>query len=195
MCRPRIPVSNNIIIARVERFKYTSYADLLSLPPNKQPTLIFLDRIYDPQNLGAIIRTTACFGGFSVIIPKFKACQVNETVLHVASGGENYIPVSMVSNISNSIIAAKKQGYWIMGAEVNDEAGEIAGTSLPAPLGLVFGSEGKGIRYGVRRHLDIRVHIPMGGAKLSFNVAMACAIFCYEISKQKSPRNSFTSKE
>ena len=63
---------------------------------------------------------------------------------------------------------------------------DINKISLPFPLGLVLGSEGEGIRYGVQKHLDIKAQIPMEGAKLSFNVNMACAIFCYEISKQRT---------
>ena len=183
----RIKRAENLqgIIAQINRFEYTYFDNLLTSEQNKQLTLIFLDRIYDPQNLGAIIRTAACFGGFAVIIPKFKACEVNETVLHVASGGENYVPVSMVTNLSNAIIKAKKCGYWIVGTIPDDESEDINKVSLPFPLGVVLGSEGEGIRYGIRKHLDIKVRIPMEGAKLSFNVNMACAIFCHEICKQR----------
>ncbi|MEW6095583.1 MAG: 23S rRNA (guanosine(2251)-2'-O)-methyltransferase RlmB [bacterium] len=181
------------IIARVSKFEYTPFEDLLNRAKNKQLTLIFLDRIYDPQNLGAIIRTVACFGGFAIIIPKFEACEVNETVLHIASGGENYILVSMVSNLSHAITAAKESGYWIMGTQVGDEAEDINEVSFPFPLGFVLGSEGKGIRYGVRKHLDMKVGIPMKGAKLSFNVVIACAIFCHEIVKQRRDEDKLTS--
>jgi 23S rRNA (guanosine2251-2'-O)-methyltransferase len=184
----RIKQAENLqgIIARIDKFEYAPFNDLLSSSQNKQLTLIFLDRIYDPQNLGAIIRTAACFGGFAVVIPRFKACEVNETVLHVASGGENYLSVSMVSNLSNAIIAAKERGYWIMGAVVGNEAEDINEVTLPFPLGLVLGSEGEGIRYGVEKQLDIKVRIPMKGAKLSFNVTLACAILCHQISKQRN---------
>ena len=173
------------IVARIDRFRYTRFDDLLDRPEDKQLTLVFLDRINDPQNLGVIIRILACFGEFAVIIPEFEACEVNETVLHVASGGENYVPVSMVSNLSNAIIAAKESGYWILGAEANENLEDINKVSLPFPLGLVLGSEGKGIRHGVQKRLDLKAHIPMRGAKISFNVSMACAIFCNEIVKQR----------
>ena len=183
----RIKRAENLqgIIAEVDNFKYRLLEDLLSQPKNKQSTLIFLDRICDPQNLGGIIRTAACFGGFSIIIPKFKACEINETALHVASGGENYVPISMVSNLSNAIIAAKKAGYWIMGTMLNKQAEDINQISLPFPLGLVFGSEGEGIRYGLEKQLDIKARIPMKGAKLSLNVSLTCAIFCHQICEQK----------
>lgn len=173
------------IAAEVSDFTYFSLGAFLNAPKDKQPVLIFLDRIYDPQNLGAIIRSAACFGGFALVIPKHKACEVNETVLHVASGGENHIEVAMVANLSNAIIAAKESGYWIMGAVLSDDAKDINKMDLLFPLGLVFGSEGEGVRYGVEKHLDLKACIPMRGASLSFNAAIACAIFCYEISKQR----------
>ena len=103
----------------------------------------------------------------------------------MASGGENFVPVALVSNISSAILKAKKNGYWIMGGILSDDAQYINEISMPFPLGLVLGSEGEGIRYGVEKHLDIKARIPMEGERLSFNVAMACAIFCHEISKQR----------
>ncbi len=170
------------IVASVERFDYADLEDLLNRHKDEQLSLIFLDRVFDPQNLGAIIRTTACFGGFAVVIPGHKACEVTETVLHVASGGENFTPVAMVSNLTNALLSAKKKGWWIVGA-VAKGGEDINSVSLPFPLCFVLGSEGKGIRYGIEKHLDIKTHIPMQGAPLSFNVATTCAIFCYEISK------------
>lgn len=173
------------VVAKVDKFGYASFTDLLDQAQNKKLSLIFLDRINDPQNFGAIVRTACCFGGFAVVIPQFNACGVTEAVLHVASGGENYIPISMVSNLSNAIIQAKKCDLWIAGAEAGNDASDIDTTSFPFPLGVVLGSEGEGIRYGIQKHLDLKVRIPMKGAGLSFNVGIACAIFCYEIAKQR----------
>ena len=185
------------IVASVERFKYADLEDLLNRPKDEQLSLIFLDRVFDPQNLGAIIRTTACFGKFAVVIPGHKACEVTEAVLHVASGGENYTPVAMVSNLTNALLAAKKSRWWIVGT-VTKGGEDISSVSLPFPLCFVLGSEGKGIRYGIEKHLDIKAQIPMRGAPLSFNVATSCAIFCHQISSSRwksnisnGTRNSF----
>lgn len=174
------------IVASVDKFKYAPFDDLLNFSKDKQLTFIFLDRISDPHNLGVIIRTAACFGRFAVIIPKFEACEVNETVQHVASGGENYVPISMVTNLSDAIIDAKAHEYWILGTVMADDSKDINKTDFPFPLGIVLGSEGKGIRHGLQKYLDMKVRIPMTGAKLSFNVNIACAILCHEISKQRS---------
>jgi len=173
------------IVASVDNFEYVPFDDLLNSSKDKQLTLLFLDRINDPHNLGVIIRTAACFGRLAIIIPKFEACEVNETVQHVASGGENYVPISIVTNLSDAIMDAKNCGYWIMGTVVADDSKDINKVDFPFPLGIVLGSEGKGIRHGLQKYLDVRVRIPMTGAKLSFNVNIACAILCHEISKQR----------
>ncbi|MBU2044657.1 MAG: 23S rRNA (guanosine(2251)-2'-O)-methyltransferase RlmB [Candidatus Omnitrophica bacterium] len=178
------PVSCGGIIAQVDNFQYSYLEDLILKPKNELLSLIFLDRIFDPQNLGAIIRICACFGSFGVVIPKHKACEVTETVLHVACGGENFVPVAMVSNLSNALLKAKEAGYWAAGTVVQGGS-DIAKSKLPYPLCLILGSEGKGMRYGLSKHIDTALNIPMPGADISFNVTAACAIFCYEIIRQK----------
>ena len=173
------------VVAKVDLFEYTPCDDLINDALQGDRTLIFLDRVNDPHNLGVITRLSACFGGFSLIIPSREACQVNETVLHVASGGENYVPIASVNNLAPVMDEAKKLGFWMVGAVVDEEAQDIAEVSLPFPLGVLLGSEGTGIRKGLQKRLDIRACVPMRGAQLSFNVSMACAIFCHEITKQK----------
>ena len=156
----------------------------MNFTDSKNLSFIFLDRIFDPQNLGAIIRTTACFGGFVIVIPKHKACQITEAVLRVASGGENHTPIVLVSNLTNALLEAKKNGFWVVGAVI-DEGQDMRQAKLPFPLCFVLGSEGPGIRYGLQKHLDVKVNIPMEGARLSLNVGAATAVFCYEIAKAK----------
>ncbi len=173
------------VVAKVDLYEYTPSDRLISDALERGRTLLFLDRVNDPHNLGVIIRLSACFGGFSIVIPSREACQVNETVLHVASGGENYVPIASVNNLAPVIDDAKKLGFWIAGALVDEAAEDITRVSLPFPLGLVLGSEGSGIRKGLQKRLDIRALIPMRGAPLSFNVSMACGIFCHEITKRK----------
>lgn len=174
------------VVARVDLFRYPEPDELISRAIDEQRSLIFLDRVNDPHNLGVIIRLAACFGRFSIVIPSREACQVNETVLHVASGGENYVPIASVNNLAPILDNAKQAGFWVAGAVVGDGAEDIATVSFPFPLALVLGSEGGGIRKGLQKRFDIRVGIPMAGVPLSLNVGTACAIFLHEISKQVS---------
>ncbi len=172
------------IVAEVTAYVYTPFEKLLHPEGKEERSLIFLDGLNDPHNLGSIMRTAACFGGLGIVIPSHSSCDVNETAIHVASGGENFVPVAQVTNLTTALLKAKKSGYWAAGTVV--EGGQdICRTSLPFPLCLVLGAEGKGIRYGIQKHLDLKITLPMRGAQLSFNVAMACAIFSYEITRQR----------
>ncbi|MFC1576054.1 23S rRNA (guanosine(2251)-2'-O)-methyltransferase RlmB [Candidatus Omnitrophota bacterium] len=171
------------IVAAVDEFKYTPFEKFLDGP--KDTSLIFVDNLNDPHNLGSIIRIAACFGNFAVVLPRHGSCEVTDAVMHVASGGENFVPVSMANNLSTALLKSKDAGYWVVGTVITDGE-DINKVSLPFPICLVLGSEGKGIRYGIQKHLDVKVTLPMKGAALSFNVAMAAAIFSYEITRQKA---------
>ncbi len=170
------------VAAEVGDFKYYAFTDLLNR--KDKLTFIFLDRISDPQNFGALIRSAACFGKFGIVIAKHKTCPVTDTVLHVACGGENFTPIAMVTNLKNTLLEAKRNDYWAAGA-VAEGGKRLDSTELPFPLCFVLGSEGSGVRYGLDKHLDLKLNIPMEGAKLSFNVGVAGAIFCYEAAKQR----------
>ena len=172
------------VLVEVDDYQYVSLDDLLAKEGNKRPTLVFLDGVTDPQNFGGIIRSLACLGNFAAVVPTHDSVHVTESVLRVAAGGDNYVAVALVNNLSQAIIAAKEAGYWIAGAVV--EGGQdLWETKLAFPLGLVVGSEQKGIRDVIRRYLDMELTIPMPVNTLSFNVAHAAAILCYEIAKQK----------
>lgn len=172
------------VLADVADFQYAPYGDLLEAAVRKGRCPVFLDGLKDPQNLGAMIRSLACLGKFSVVLPTHDAAGVTEAVLRVASGGENYVPVARVPNLGSAMKRAKEEGFRIAGAVVR--GGECpAEVHLPHPLGLVVGSEQKGIREGVRKYLDIELSIPMVRETLSFNVAHAAAVLCYEITRQK----------
>lgn len=171
------------VLAEVTPFQYVRLETLLR-PQAPRRCLLLLDRISDPQNLGAILRTIACLGGFALVLPRHESAEVNETVLRVACGGENYVPVARETNLSQVCTLAKKAGYWIAGAT------ESGGTSMPrvdwpAPLAVVLGSEGSGIRPGLAKQLDLTLTLPMPGATLSFNVATAAALIAYEITRRK----------
>jgi len=173
------------ILVDVEDFAYIPYDELLETALKKKRSLVFLDGLNDPQNLGAIIRSLACLGKFSLCLPTHDSVSVTESVLRVASGGDNYVPVAKVSNLGNSIKKAQSEGYQIVGTVVK-EGENLNKAKLSWPIGLVIGSEQKGIRDVIRKRLDIELSIPMACETLSLNVAHATTILCYEITKQKN---------
>ena len=175
------------VIAETAAFAYLDYASLLDGDAAQRPTLVFLDELNDPQNLGSILRTLACLGGFAVVLPKHASVAVTEAVLRVASGGENFVSVALVANLSQAVLAAKEARYWIVAAVTSGGTPAWSAT-LPSPAGVILGAEGRGVRPGVLKHADVRVTLPMAGADLSFNVAVACALLSYEIIRQRRGR-------
>ena len=171
------------VLADVGDYNYLDYDELLSNALKKKRCLVFLDGLTDPQNLGAIIRSLACLGKFSVVIPTHDSVSITETVLRVASGGDNYVQVSIVANLGNAIKKAKDSRFNIVGSIV--AGGEaLDEVEFDFPLGIVVGSEQKGIREKIQNLLDLKVTIPMAAETVSFNAAHATTVLCYEITKQ-----------
>ncbi len=171
------------VIIDVENFPYVLYEDLIQTALKKKVCLVFLDGLNDPQNLGAIMRSLGCLGKFAIVLPTHDSVHVNETVVRVASGGDNYVPVAQVSNLNKAIQQAKEAGFWIAGSVVKDGK-SLYEAELSFPLGLVVGSEQKGVRQSVQKNLDLEITIPMPVHTLSLNVAHATSIICYEIKRQ-----------
>jgi 23S rRNA (guanosine2251-2'-O)-methyltransferase len=172
------------VMAEIPEYQYTPFKKLMKDAENIGNSLVFLDGITDPQNLGSIMRNLACLGGFSLILPEHNSVEINETVLRVACGGENFIKVSKIGNSVRGVKEAKERGFVVAGT-VTEGGADILKTTMESPLAIVIGAEGKGIRPGLLQELDIKVTFPMPGAGLSYNAAVATALFCYEINRRK----------
>lgn len=172
------------IMAEIDSVRYADFEDIIRLDDKNKLTLICLDRINDPQNLGVILRNCACLGGFCIVLSTHETVEVTEAVLKVACGAENYIRVCKVQNLYIAVQKAKEQGYWI-GATVVKGGEHPRNVKFNFPLCLIFGSEGEGIRQGLTKHIDYKLTLPMQGIPLSFNVAMAVGMFCYEVTCQR----------
>jgi 23S rRNA (guanosine2251-2'-O)-methyltransferase len=172
------------ILADIEDFSYVPIDELLDHALDKKRIPVFLDNLNDPQNLGGIIRTCGTLGDFDIVLPTTESVSVTESVLRVACGGENYLSVAKVNNLGNAIEKAKKMGFWIVGTVVK-EACSLKEVTLQFPLGLVMGSEEKGVRDIILKKLDMQVMVPMKNQRMSLNVAHATSMLCYEIVRQK----------
>ncbi len=149
-----------------------------SLSEGDEALVLILDGITDPHNLGAILRSADQFGVSLVIIPERRSVQANETVVKVSSGAAQYVPISVVTNLSRAIATLKDNGFWIYGA---DMAGESSyALDFARRSAIVMGSEGDGISQLVRKNCDHIVSIPMRGHIDSLNVSVAAGILLYE---------------
>ncbi len=174
-------------IAQIQEYKTYDLAELLEcIPSSKTPLLVACDELKDPQNLGAILRTMACVDGDGVIIEKNRSVSLNATVAKVSVGAIDTIKVAQVTNLSQTLKQLKKEGYWIIGTDVN-EAQDYRQLDYNMPIVLVIGSEASGMRRLVAEECDFKVKIPMHGEVGSLNAAVACGVLLYQIYSQRFP--------
>ncbi len=172
-------------IAETVEFEYCHVEDILTSAKdaNKTPFVVLLDGIEDPHNLGAIIRTCECAGVDGIILPKMRACGVNETVVRTSAGAISHMKIARVTNLKDAIDTLKDNGLWIYACELGGE--EIYKQNLTGPIGLVIGSEGNGIKQSLRTYCDGIVTLPMKGSVNSLNASVSAGIAIYEILRQR----------
>ncbi len=165
------------VVAEVEPFSYVPLEQLIGVPGPR--VLVALDRVYDPQNLGAVARNAETFGASGLVIPARHAGSVTAVARKAAAGALEFLPVARVTNLARALDRAREEGFWVVAL---DPGGEVELSDAEAPgerLLLVLGSEGKGIRPGVLSRADLVVCIGMRGRLGSLNVASAAAIALY----------------
>lgn len=167
------------IICETKDIKTYSYEELLKKA--KTPGLfVALDGIQDPHNLGAILRTCDCTGVQGVFITKHNSSPLTPTAIKASTGAAYTVPVSIVTNLSQTLRNLKKEGYWVVGSDM-DNARDYREGIYDVPLVLVIGSEGKGISPLVKKQCDYMVSLPMVGTITSLNASVACAVLLYQI--------------
>lgn len=170
------------IILDVEDYKYHELSNLIN--DNETQTIIMLDHIEDPHNLGAIIRTVEAAGLDGIIIPKNRSVEVNSTVLKTSAGTAEKVKIAQVGNLNDAIATLKKQGFWIFGTDM-DDASEYTKVNYNGKSAIVIGNEGKGISRLVRENCDFIIKIPMLGKVNSLNASVATGIIIYEVLRQR----------
>ena len=175
------------IIASVTDFEYSEIEDIIKYAKsrNEDPFVLILDKIEDPHNLGAIIRSAECMGVHGIIIQKRNACLVTDTVEKVAAGACSYVKVARVTNITESLKKLKEYGLWIYGLDMAGVS-NIYDTKLEGAIGIVVGNEGEGISRLVKENCDVLMKIPMTGKINSLNASVSAAISIYEVVRQKN---------
>ena len=148
-----------------------------------RPTLLLLDQISDPHNVGAIIRSAASFGVKKIIFCEHHAPKENATIVKSSAGTIELIDLVMVTNFSNLLEKLKKLDYWCIGlaGEAKTKITEIKGYKN---IALIIGSEGDGIRDLVKKNCDILTKIEIDQEVESLNASVAASIALYELSKK-----------
>lgn len=172
------------VVAVIDEFRYAQLDCILKRNKQKADNFfaIILDHIQSPHNLGAIIRTACVFGITCVIIPKDRSVHVTSSVLKVASGGCEHIPIVMVNNIVSTIKVLQKNNIWVYAADLIGE--NIFTQKFEKNLAIIIGSEEKGVSNLAKQKSDFSISIPMQGKPLSLNASVAAGIIIAEVVKQ-----------
>jgi len=181
-------VNHQGVILVISSIDYADVDEMLSeIAPTmddvirQKPIVVVLDHIQDPYNLGAIIRSCVAAGAQGVIIPDRGAAPVTAASIKTSAGTISEIPIARVGNLSQLITQLKERGYWIVGAEGSGETSMLE-MDWDRPLGIIIGSEEKGMGRVVREACDYLVNIPMRGKAESLNASVAAGILLFQAS-------------
>ncbi len=150
----------------------------------EKQTVVILDRITDPHNVGAIIRSCDQFGVSLVVIPEHKSASSindNDIIARTSAGASAWVPVAIVKNLVRTVELLKENNFWIYGADAGGE--HCNEMKFPPRKAIIMGSEGTGIAKLLKEKCDSIISIPTCGKIDSLNVSVATGILLYELYK------------
>ena len=174
------------VVAEVDTSRFVEIEDILAVSQQRhEPPLVgILDGVQDPHNLGAILRSGEGAGIHGILIPKDNAVGLTPAVVKASAGAAALMPVAQVTNLARTMEVLKEAGLWLIGTDDAAE-GSYQQADFKGSVGVVLGSEGKGMRRLVREKCDFLVRIPLYGKISSLNVSVAAALLFFEARRQR----------
>jgi 23S rRNA (guanosine2251-2'-O)-methyltransferase len=164
--------------------------DDLSDDPNDIKTLIALDEVSDPHNVGAILRTAWLSGVHGLLVTDRRSAQLTPAVCKVASGGAEHVPLGVAKNWLGDLTTLKEKGFWIFGLAAGAGSKSIFTLNLPPRVVWIVGAEDKGLRTATRKLCDEIVQIPQADPSASLNASVAVGMAMFESARQNFSRSS-----
>jgi 23S rRNA (guanosine2251-2'-O)-methyltransferase len=140
--------------------------------------VLVLDQITDPHNVGAIFRSASAFGVTAIVTTQRHSPDAHGALAKAATGALEHVPLVNVQNLARALEELKARGFLLVGLDSEGDS-ELAATPLKAPLALVMGAEGKGLRQLTRTTCDYLARIDLPGTIKSLNVSNATALALY----------------
>ncbi len=179
----KIGTQHQGVIAITSPYKYFSLSSLLNEIRNKNPVIVLLDGIKDPQNFGAILRTCQAFSVDGVVIPDRRSAKITSSVCRASSGACEHLRIAKVVNLNKTVEKLKEKGFWVIGTSDRADI-SINQMEILCPLAIAMGSEQKGIGRLLLSNCDLVVKIKTSGKIPSLNVSVATGIILHEVMKK-----------
>lgn len=174
------------VVAYLSPKEYVEFESLVDqfVQNNENACFLFLDRLTDVRNFGAIARTAECMGVNAIVIPGKGSVQVTADAIKTSAGALNRIPVCKVGNLKDSIFYLQQSGFRIIACTEKSSV-PLYEVNLRGQIGIVMGSEEDGITNDILKMADIKAKIPMSGKISSLNVGVATGMILYEKIRQE----------
>ncbi|MBS0205616.1 MAG: 23S rRNA (guanosine(2251)-2'-O)-methyltransferase RlmB [Planctomycetes bacterium] len=170
--------------ARMAPFPFRTLDELNRLLP-ANGTVAVLDRLQDPFNFGAIVRSASTLGIDGILIGDREQSDVNSQVARSSVGAINHLPIAQTDNLSRAVDQFREQGFQVVAASEKAESA-LYEADFRRPTVVLIGNEGRGIGPDLLSRCDECVSIPMSGQVGSLNAAVAAGILFYEMRRQRS---------
>src|SRR5262249_55415293 len=162
-------------------------AELVGAEGGPARSLVALDGVEDPQNLGAIARVAEAAGASGLVLTQRRAAPLGPAVARASAGAIEWLPVARVVNLARSLRGLQERGFWGVGAGPDASAADRFALEARVARGsrvVLLGAEGRGLREGLERVVDHWVRIPMAGRVASLNVSTAAAVVLFELARR-----------
>lgn len=153
--------------------------------PADKRSVLLLDGVTDPQNVGAAFRSAAAFGSRAVILQDRKSPPLTGVLAKAAAGSIELVPHVRVVNLGRALEDLRSWGYLTVALEGESDLPLADALHDPRPVALALGAEGKGLRPGVAEACEKRARIPIAANMESLNVSAAAAVALYEAARSR----------
>jgi len=156
----------------------------------QRPSLIVLDHVEDPHNLGAVVRSAVAASATGLVVAARRAAPFGAAAFKAAAGALELLPVTVVNSVADAVTRLEELSVWTVGLDAEADESVFGCALFTEPVAVVIGGEGGGLSHLVRERVSKLVHIPMAEGVESLNASVSAALAMYEVRRMRHAASS-----